>query len=1063
MVSRESRTRSSLRPALMSSVGILLWMSLSSDAAWDGTQEVRLGDQITAEFKEAPLLEVHDYSFWAPKGTVVTFTCTVDKTTPTLDANMSLFTEMDAPVPAFVPVKDVVKNFKFDASGEYYLKLQSAAGKGLYKVVEKAKFPTSASGAETTGTFTFDAMAGTVIGVQVKPSKNSTAKPNITALTYQGGAIDLSQLPKHGKQKDATPLTKFSKVALPVNGTYTLTIDPVTAGQSVDVKVTMTPPKTGRLWNFGVVSDPIGMPSENRTKWLTSPHADHTATAFNDWNTTNPPAVPGACSRCHTTTGYESYIGLTGTAYATPANQPIGQVITCDACHNDAASALTSVKFPSGQTVSGLGKEARCMMCHQGRESTASVEAKITSAAPGTVDDAMSVGGKAVTFMNVHYLAAGATLYGHDAQGGYEYADPAKTNIDLTVKPASGQPAAYYPDPVTGLSPRLAYESKFTHVKGPFAYTDMDTCLGCHDPHTTDVRIADRCAVCHVNKAGDAVATKNDLHDIRMAGTTEDYDGNGVKEGMYYEVAGMRAVLLKAMQAYTVSVFNKQIAYNEAAYPYFFLDTNGDGVADATESVSANAFPNWSARLLRAAYNYQFSLKDPGAYAHNGKYVIELLYDAIADINAKVPVANFANLVRNDAGHFDGAAEAFRHWDELAVAWDASTPPKAVPQGTTTGTDQMVDAACSRCHSPNDGFKWVLANGFINAQSPHATTDGFGCESCHVEGANFGPTNINTTPDQFGAKKPNRRYVAQVIFPYQEFSLPTTGAASTVIPSTQAQISAVTIYNGAQGTSAQDDSFVCMTCHRARESTLTINAAIAADANLGAKFTLSFKNSHYLAAGATMYGSKAAVMYQYPGKTYAQRWDHDLGYTQPYALNNGVPVSAGAKAQCTFCHMQDGDHTFEVQVGPATSCGFCHPATSVDQLTPFGRAEDNYDNDPATKPKAELGVFQARLAAAIMNYCKTATDAGGLSATYVVYDGSANPYWFVDANKDGVRQTTETTGAKFDAKSMKAAFNYNFSIKEPGSWAHNPKFVLQELYDSIVDLGGDVTNLVRPN
>src|SRR5690349_4374249 len=48
----------------------LLWAT-PSEAGWDGSQEVRLGDQITAEFRDAPLLEVHDYTFWAPKGTVL--------------------------------------------------------------------------------------------------------------------------------------------------------------------------------------------------------------------------------------------------------------------------------------------------------------------------------------------------------------------------------------------------------------------------------------------------------------------------------------------------------------------------------------------------------------------------------------------------------------------------------------------------------------------------------------------------------------------------------------------------------------------------------------------------------------------------------------------------------------------------------------------------------------------------------------------------------------------------------------------------------------------------------
>ena len=40
--------------------------------------------------------------------------------------------------------------------------------------------------------------------------------------------------------------------------------------------------------------------------------------------------------------------------------------------------------------------------------------------------------------------------------------------------------------------------------------------------------------------------------------------------------------------------------------------------------------------LLRAAYNYQYVQKDPGAFAHNGQYVIQVLYDTLVDLNANV-------------------------------------------------------------------------------------------------------------------------------------------------------------------------------------------------------------------------------------------------------------------------------------------------------------------------------------------------------------------------------------------------------------------------------------------
>ncbi len=32
--------------------------------------------------------------------------------------------------------------------------------------------------------------------------------------------------------------------------------------------------------------------------------------------------------------------------------------------------------------------------------------------------------------------------------------------------------------------------------------------------------------------------------------------------------------------------------------------------------------------MLRAAYNYQDSQKDPGAFAHNSSYVLQILFDS---------------------------------------------------------------------------------------------------------------------------------------------------------------------------------------------------------------------------------------------------------------------------------------------------------------------------------------------------------------------------------------------------------------------------------------------------
>ena len=43
-------------------------------------------------------------------------------------------------------------------------------------------------------------------------------------------------------------------------------------------------------------------------------------------------------------------------------------------------------------------------------------------------------------------------------------------------------------------------------------------------------------------------------------------------------------------------------------------------------------YAGWTPRILKAAYNYQYVQKDPGAFAHNGQYILQVLYDTIQDL-----------------------------------------------------------------------------------------------------------------------------------------------------------------------------------------------------------------------------------------------------------------------------------------------------------------------------------------------------------------------------------------------------------------------------------------------
>ena len=324
--------------------------------------------------------------------------------------------------------------------------------------------------------------------------------------------------------------------------------------------------------------------------WLASPHADSSAEAFRHWDEDG--EVPGSCATCHSGLGFTSFLR---SERATPGvidhPVPLGATVDCAACHNSAAAALDSVRFPSGAEVAGLGPSAICATCHQGRASTASVVA----ATEGMDDDAVSPD---LGFINVHYKAAAATLMGSQAQGGYQY--PGKT-----------------------------YLGRFAHV------APLDTCTGCHQPHTLEVNL-ESCTSCHKGAT--------EFTAIRMRPADADGDGD-TAEGVAFELSGLTERLDAAIAAYAAEVAGTPIGYSPAAYPYFFADTDGDGALSAEEASYPNRYQSWTPRLLRAAYNYQYALKDTGAFTHNPHYVVQLLHDSLESLSEATDV-DMSGLVR---------------------------------------------------------------------------------------------------------------------------------------------------------------------------------------------------------------------------------------------------------------------------------------------------------------------------------------------------------------------------------------------------------------------------------
>ena len=530
--------------------------------------------------------------------------------------------------------------------------------------------------------------------------------------------------------------------------------------------------------------------------WQSSAHAQVADEPFRHWDGEDPAEVPTSCAKCHTSAGYQDFLGVDGSeAGKVDANVAAAdsQGIQCVACHNAGTISKTTVTFPSGVTITS-GDDTRCMECHQGRESKVSVDAFIAQFGENVDPDAVPAPVKddngndvKLGFRNVHYYAAAATLYGGMVHGGYEYDG-------------------------------LTYDAKNTHVDG------YDTCIGCHDPHTLEVKV-EQCSLCH-----DGVATVEDLKDVRMVSSAKDYDGDGnVEEGMYYEIQGLQEILMAQIQKYAVDTAGAEISYDGATYPYF-MGTDG------------KAYANWTPRLLKAAYNYQVSIKDPGAFAHGGKYIVELLYDSISDLGGDV-----SGLARDDAGHFAGNTEPFRHWD-----LDAEGNPV-----------YEVEAACSKCHSAT-GLPQFIEYG---TNLPNPSANGFMCITCHNEEA-----------------FPERYTVASVTFP--------SGATVS--------------FGGkdADGNFVADDSNLCIECHQGRSSKPSVDKALTGKDSDTPDAKIRFTNIHYFAAGATIFGADVQGAYMYDGKDYVGQNMHasDDGKMNKCADCHDVHALEPKVEACETCH-----------------------------------------------------------------------------------------------------------------------------------------------------------------
>ena len=245
------------------------------------------------------------------------------------------------------------------------------------------------------------------------------------------------------------------------------------------------------------------------------------------------------------------------------------------------------------------------------------------------------------------------------------------------------------------------------------------------------------------------------------------------------------------------------------------------------------------------------SVKDPGAFAHNAKYMIELMYDSIEDLNAKLGTVDMTAMTRTDPGHFAGSTMPFRDWDESGE----------------------VPYQCVKCHTA-EGLPTFLKNGGTIAMASNGTiyttgvanlppSNGFRCSTCHNE-----------------AEWPALYTVADVALPVRR------------------QGFLWRLRCRWQGDCRSNNT--CLLCHQGRSSTVTVDRMLAGKDPETVDNKISFSNVHYFAAGATLFGNDVKGGYQFEGKDY-------LGFNATHPMNkcgdcHEVHALEIKFEACTACH-----------------------------------------------------------------------------------------------------------------------------------------------------------------
>jgi hypothetical protein len=347
----------------------------------------------------------------------------------------------------------------------------------------------------------------------------------------------------------------------------------------------------------------------------------------------------------------------------------------CQTCHNPVADVwtgqttlqdprgLTTVTLTSGAQIATDNATALCSQCH----------------AAGAVNQPLGTFGSRGSLISsskgVEAIASGSTSAWAAA------ATPDTTFAPATVfttvfKTTNNTAIIPYPHGLIAASTYFGSTAATYYQYANAAYdgpASHGACTDCHGAHTLEVdATAETCGSCHFVQGTQVPVTNLGIlaANRQPAFQGVDVDGNGAVEGLDAEIFGTTALscattgtclssgglvnkLAVAIQTYANVVAGQSICWTSSFPGHFYIYGAPAGTvtpADAWHPVAtcpssvvqkaSTVFTAYTPALVRALYNYQAIYNDPGAWAHNPRYAVEILFDSISDLNRGIATVN---------------------------------------------------------------------------------------------------------------------------------------------------------------------------------------------------------------------------------------------------------------------------------------------------------------------------------------------------------------------------------------------------------------------------------------